>query len=133
MKRAVLLSGFLLAACGLSNDPTIAAVASLGWPEGGGMYRVIQRNTEIDPCLTVESVALADTPQVQTSARICPDNAGIEDAAYVGYENLRAEGNVFRILLDYEPLTGGPQKTYDCVIDGFATAPKMTCTEQEPI
>lgn len=129
MKRALLLSGLFLAACGAASDPSVTAIASLGWPDSGGMYRVIQRNTEIDPCLTVESVALADTPQVQTSAEICPVNVGIDDSAYIGYDDLRADGNVFRIRMNVEPLAGGPERWYDCVIDDFAVAPVMTCSE----
>jgi hypothetical protein len=56
----------------------ITQVNTYNWLKGGGVFRAIQSNSEIDPCLTVESIDLQEN-QVHFSRSVCPDDLTVLD------------------------------------------------------
>lgn len=69
----------------------ITQVISHGWPQGGGMFRVIVKNTELDPCLTLESINVANDLALY-SEPLCPEQLTISDR----------DGLAFQVPTDYD-------------------------------
>lgn len=114
-------------------DVSVDDVLSIGWSEGGGVYRLIKRNTEVDPCLTLESIVHSGvTSDVRRSTYFCamatPERTyNLTNATYVGYENIRWEERAFRMRLVYTPSKGVGEELFDCFIDPTNTNPVMMC------
>lgn len=141
-RSSLLAATFALAACSISApdrfvDLSVDDVLSIGWSEGGGVYRLIKRNTEIDPCLTLESIAYSGvTTDAISSVHLCtmrtPERAyNLMNTAYVGYQNIRWQDGAFRVRLEYMQRTGVGEELFECFIDALETKPVMMCVRSE--
>lgn len=105
----------------------IKQVISRAWDEGSGMYRVIVPNTEIDPCLVLESINLSEN-KVLSSTKLCPSGMKIKDyyakdrdlmlsndLAGFFYDEARFDKGVLLLTLDIS-LNRGPNFLAKCRI-----------------
>jgi hypothetical protein len=138
-RAATLFSLVFLSACAGGEavttvvDPYVDDVVSVGWLQGGGVYRVIERNTEEDPCLTAESIKYGgDPPRTMVSSRLCAMRVGektydLTDTAAISYHDIRWENGAFHLRVELDPRQGPPELHFACVIAGIEHKPMMTC------
>lgn len=62
---------------------SISDVTSESWPEGGGVFRVISLNSEIEPCIYVESINLLESKFLVVK-QVCPEDLKVKGVRYDG-------------------------------------------------
>ncbi|MDB4978164.1 MAG: hypothetical protein JWM56_350 [Candidatus Peribacteria bacterium] len=113
-------------------DLWIDTVMTQGWAQGGGIYRVIKRNTEEDPCLTAESIQYGGNPaKILYSKTICGMQVGtthydFHNVAAIDYTNLAWRKDGFHFTLEDDTRAEGIL-FFNCVIRHFETDPNMQC------
>ena len=141
---AALAATGLLTACTQDAKPPaqggtgarVPLTLSLDWPGGAGSFLLTLRNTEEEPCITIESVSAGASPQTESTKSVCGTMVdgtryNFRDTAGVFYENLRVEGGTFALRVEYHPRVGaeGTMKIFDCVIEDLETTPILACEE----
>ena len=115
-------------------DLTVDTISSQSWPQGGGIYRVIMRNTEIDPCLTLESIKYGGDPaQLLFSKRICGMRVGnkdydFHDVAAISYTDMQWNAEKFQFKLEDDVRTGSPSiEFFDCTVQFSEKDSQLEC------
>ncbi len=69
----------------------IERIVSTGWQNGGGFFRAIIRNTEINPCVTLQSINLSQN-KLTISRDFCPHDIEVLDYYSAG-RNLKLDND----------------------------------------
>ena len=111
-----------------------------GWQKGGGVYRAYTYNSEVDPCLYVETVRYGTKPRgVIGSRTICGITTGGEhydlkqDVAASEISHLRWEGATLHFLTQFSPLRASAQTTLHCTGMFNAAAFDFECLPAKPL
>jgi hypothetical protein len=130
---ALAIPMLLLAGCASDtiDDKWITAEVSHGWG-AGKMFRVLQYDPEVQPCIVIRSVDPQNESAVLDEHDLCTLRAGAEsidltDAASVSYRDLRWEDLYFRVDAEYTPKEGTGTRRFSCMIDDLESTPSLRC------